>query len=223
MVGGLGNTAGSFGETVLGFYATDAGGTTSSSVTTDRLFAIGNGTSASRSTAFSILKNGNTNVSGTLDINGNATIGGGSSTSELRLREASGTGSNYVGLKAGNATADMVYTLPTSAPSTDGQVLVSTTNGTMSWATPILKAQNINVDPGALNQNGGSQSIAVTVTGAQVGATVQVSPRSEMEDGIIIGYARVSAADTVSIRFVNTTSGSIDPAAVNVDITVIQP
>jgi hypothetical protein len=223
MVGGLGNTAGSFGETVLGIYATDAGGTTSSSVATDRLFAIGNGTSASRSTAFSILKNGNTNVSGTLDINGNATIGGGSSTSELRLKEASGTGSNYVGLKAGNATADMVYTLPTSAPSTDGQVLVSTTNGTMSWSNPILKSQNISVNPGNLLQNGGSESIAVTVTGAQVGATVQVSPRTEMEDGIIIGYARVSAANTISIRFVNTTNSAVDPASVNVDITVIQP
>jgi hypothetical protein len=44
-----------------------------------------------------------------------------------------------------------------------------------------------------------------------------------MEEGIIIGYARVSAADIVSIRFVNTTNGPIDPAAVNVDITVIQP
>ena len=61
------------------------------------------------------------------------------------------------------------------------------------------------------------------MTGAQIGATVQVSPRSEMEEGIIIGYARVSAADTVSIRFVNTTNGPIDPVSVNVDITVIQP
>jgi hypothetical protein len=117
----------------------------------------------------------------------------------------------------------MVYTLPTSAPSTDGQVLVSTTNGTMSWSNPILKSQNISVNPGNLLQNGGSESIAVTVTGAQVGATVQVSPRTEMEDGIIIGYARVSAANTISIRFVNTTNSAVDPASVNVDITVIQP
>jgi hypothetical protein len=86
-----------------------------------------------------------------------------------------------------------------------------------------LKAQNISVNPGNLVEYGGSQSIAITVTGAQVGATVQVSPRTEMEDGIIIGYARVSAADTVSIRFVNTTNGPIDPTALNIDITVIQP
>jgi hypothetical protein len=208
---------------VLGYYATDAGGTTSSAVATDRLFAIGNGTSGTRSTAFSILKNGNTNITGTLDINGNMSIGGGSATSELRLREASGTGSNYTGFKAGNATADMVYTLPTSAPASDGQVLISSTSGVMSWSTPILKAQNISVNPGNLVEYGGSQSIAITVTGAQVGATVQVSPRTEMEDGIIIGYARVSAADTVSIRFVNTTNGPIDPTALNIDITVIQP
>ncbi|NBO69086.1 hypothetical protein EBV26_01175, partial [bacterium] len=223
LVGGLGNTSGSYGETVFGFYATDVNGTTSSAVSTDRLFAIGNGTSSTRSTAFSILKNGNTNISGTLDVNNNVSIGGGSSTSELRLKEASGTGSNYVGFKSGNATADMVYTLPTSAPTENGQFMVSNTNGTMSWKTPIVKAQNINVDPGNLLEYGGSESIAITVTGAQVGATVQVSPRTEMEGGIIIGYARVSAADTVSIRFVNTTNAAVNPAAVNVDVTVIQP
>ncbi|MFM8841003.1 MAG: hypothetical protein ACKOFB_07900, partial [bacterium] len=223
LVGGLGNTSGSYGETVFGYYATETGGTTSSAVSTDRLFAIGNGTSAARSTAFSILKNGNTNIAGTLDVNNNLSVGGGSSTSELRLKEASGTGSNFVGLKAGNVTADQVYTLPTSAPTTNGQFLVSTTGGTMSWNTPIVKAQNINVDPGNLFEYGGSESIAVTVTGAQVGGTVQVSPRAEMETGIIIGYARVTAADTVSIRFVNTTNAPVDPAAVNVDITVIQP
>jgi hypothetical protein len=129
-----------------------------------------------------------------------------------------------VGFKAPDAIgSDMIYTLPSTAPGSDGQVLISSTSGVMSWSTPILKAQNISVNPGNLVEYGGSQSIAITVTGAQVGATVQVSPRTEMEDGIIIGYARVSAADTVSIRFVNTTNGPIDPTALNIDITVIQP
>ncbi|MEY3313408.1 MAG: hypothetical protein RLZZ578_928 [Bacteroidota bacterium] len=223
LVGGLGNTAGSYGETVFGVYATEAGGSASSFVSTDRLFAIGNGTSSTRSTAFSILKNGNTNISGTLDINNHVTIGGGSTASEIRIREASGTGSNYVGFKTGNATTDMIYTLPTAAPTTDGQFMVSSTNGTMTWNTPIVKVQNINVNPGNLVEYGGSESISITVTGAQVGGTVQVSPRAELETGIIIGYARVTAADTVSVRFVNTTNGPIDPAAVNVDVTVIQP
>ncbi|MFN4819517.1 MAG: hypothetical protein ACK5JK_09830, partial [Ignavibacteria bacterium] len=223
LVGGLGNTAGSYGETVIGVYATEAGGSASSFVSTDRLFAIGNGTSSTRSTAFSILKNGNTNISGTLDINNHVTIGGGSTASEIRIREASGTGSNYVGFKTGNATTDMIYTLPTAAPTSDGQFMVSSANGTMSWNTPIVKVQNINVNPGNLVEYGGSESISITVTGAQVGGTVQVSPRAELETGIIIGYARVTGADTVSVRFVNTTNGPIDPAAVNVDVTVIQP
>jgi len=169
------------------------------------------------------LKNGNTNISGTLDINNHVTIGGGSTASEIRIREASGTGSNYIGFKTGNATTDMIYTLPTAAPTTDGQFMVSSTNGTMTWNTPIVKVQNINVNPGNLVEYGGSESISITVTGAQVGGTVQVSPRAELETGIIIGYARVTAADTVSVRFVNTTNGPIDPAAVNVDVTVIQP
>ena len=56
---GAENTAGSMYETVFGPYAINAGGDPENWVATDRLFAIGNGISnASRSDAFTILKNG---------------------------------------------------------------------------------------------------------------------------------------------------------------------
>jgi hypothetical protein len=133
-------------------------------------------------------------------------------------------GSNYVALKAPNSIAsDVTYTLPSSAPTSDGQMLVANSSGTMSWSSGIVRASNISVNPPNITRNGGTHSIAVTVTGAQVGGTVQVSPRAELEDGIIIGYARVSSTNTVSIRFVNTTNSDINPDAVGVDISVIQP
>ena len=47
--------------------------------------------------------------------------------------------------------------------------------------------------------------------------------RGDMEDGVIIASARVSATNTVRIKFVNATAGAVDPAAVNFDITVVQP
>ncbi|MFM6956329.1 MAG: hypothetical protein ACKOX1_07240, partial [Ignavibacteria bacterium] len=133
-------------------------------------------------------------------------------------------GANYVGFKAPNTmSSDVVYTLPSSAPTSDGQMLVANSSGTMSWSSGIVRISNVSVNPGMLSANGGSESIAVNLTGAQVGGTVQVSPRDELETGIIIGYARVSATNTVSIRFVNTTNSNVNPAAVGLDISVIQP
>jgi hypothetical protein len=71
---GFSNTAQSYGESVLGLYATVVSGTASSYVVTDRLFVVGNGTGTSaRSNALTILKNGNTTVGGSLSINGNGT------------------------------------------------------------------------------------------------------------------------------------------------------
>ncbi len=62
---GLGNTASSYTETVLGHYATDAGGSSFDWVPTDRLFAVGNGSVDGRSDAFSILKSGLTRLPST--------------------------------------------------------------------------------------------------------------------------------------------------------------
>jgi len=74
--GGRNNTAPSYGEAVFGYYATDytpeINGTISP-IATDRLFNIGNGTASARSNAFTILKNANTTIGGSLTINGNGT------------------------------------------------------------------------------------------------------------------------------------------------------
>jgi hypothetical protein len=75
-----------------------------------------------------------------------------------------------------------------------------------------------------LDANGGSANVDITVTGAVVGGTVTISPRADLEDGLIIAYARVTAANTVRVRFVNAIyDAPLNPAAVNIDITVIQP
>jgi len=69
LVGGLHNTAQSYAETVLGLYASVGSGTSNSYVATDRLFVVGNGTGTSaRSNALTILKNGNTSISGSLQL-----------------------------------------------------------------------------------------------------------------------------------------------------------
>jgi hypothetical protein len=59
------------------------------------------------------------------------------------------------------------------------------------------------------------------VAGADTTATVHISPDLVLPDGIIICYARVSAADTVEVKFINCTAASINPASMRFHITVI--
>lgn len=51
-----------------------------------------------------------------------------------------------------------------------------------------------------------------TVPGLKVGDAVVVTPPGQTAD-VSIASARVSAADTLSIQFVNPTAGSLTPAA----------
>jgi hypothetical protein len=65
----------------------------------------------------------------TVDATTSVTVSG--SGAELRLQ---GTGSGQTALKAGaQGATNIAYTLPTTAPTSNGQVLSSTTGGAMSW------------------------------------------------------------------------------------------
>ncbi|HRE59057.1 MAG TPA: hypothetical protein PLW09_14675, partial [Candidatus Kapabacteria bacterium] len=150
--------------------------------------------------------------------------------SELRFYEAQSSSgafpagtTNYTAFRAGTQSADITYTLPTAAPTTVGRPLTSATDGTMSWGLRTIQLLDQPVDCGNLTATGGTAFVDITVTGAIVGSTVHVSPRGDMEGGVIIASARVSAANTVRIKFVNATNGAVDPNSVNFDITVVQP
>ena len=51
-----------------------------------------------------------------------------------------------------------------------------------------------------------------TLRGVRVGDFVAVSKPS-LTAGLAIGSARVSAADTIAIQFINATAGALDPAS----------
>lgn len=61
----------------------------------------------------------------------------------------------------------------------------------------------------------------VTVPGAKVGDSVIVTPPGQTA-GVTIGSARVSAANTVSVQFVNPTAGALTPAAGTHKFTIIR-
>jgi hypothetical protein len=93
---GASNTAQSFGETVLGINAVTGSGSATSFSSTDRLFAIGNGTNTSnRSNALTILKNGNTGIGTSTPTNRLQVIGSSLSTNVVRV-EVAHTGNTHV-------------------------------------------------------------------------------------------------------------------------------
>ena len=68
-----------------------------------------------------------------VDQGGNVTIGGGTTASELRIYEASGSGTNYSALKVQAQAGNITYTLP-AADGSNTQVLTTNGSGTLSWA-----------------------------------------------------------------------------------------
>lgn len=75
---------------------------------------------------------------------GSLTVGGGTAAPELRLLEASGSGTNYTGFKAPTLSANVIYTLP-AADGTSGQVLATNGSGVLSW---VATASNISGNAG---------------------------------------------------------------------------
>ncbi len=133
-------------------------------------------------------------------------------------------GTNYVSLKAPDSIAtDIQFSLPASTPTSSDRMLTSSTSGAMSWGRQVLQFLDQTIDCPTIAASGGTAYVDLTVSGAVVGSTVHLSPREDMEDGICIASVRVSATDTVRIKFVNATASAVNPQAVNIDLSIIQP
>lgn len=89
--------------------------------------------------------------------------------------------------------------------------------GTNGSTIRLLKLYEVSVNPASLLANTGAET-DVTVTGVTTDdMIVSVEPQAALNAGISFS-ARVKAADTVSIHFVNVTAGAIDVAATNFKI-----
>jgi hypothetical protein len=73
----------------------------------------------------------------------------------------------------------------------------------------ILTATAVSLNPGATT-TGTTSTATATVTGANVGDYVEVSCQTALGNVQIGG--EVTAANTVTVKFSNTTAGSITPA-----------
>jgi hypothetical protein len=88
---------------------------------------------------------GTVDIQSSISITGDVTI---ANQGDLRLREASGSGTNYIAMQAAaTMAADYTITWPAAVSGTNGFFLASDTNGVLSWTSA---AGNIAVsDPGA--------------------------------------------------------------------------
>lgn len=91
-------------------------------------------------------------------------------------------------------------------------------NGTL--ITNIIKV-TVNVNVASVPANS-SLVQTFTVTNVATSSTVSISPAIALADGLVIAYARASAANTIEVKFTNVTGGAIDPGQMNYYITVIQ-
>jgi hypothetical protein len=90
-------------------------------------------------------------------------------------------------------------------------------NGTVVNAI-IRSSQTIDLPSIAAN---GESTVSITVNNAIVGGSVYISPASSMT-GIAIAYARVSAANTIEVKFSNTSLVASDPPSMAFHVTIIQ-
>jgi hypothetical protein len=84
----------------------------------------------------------------------------------------------------------------------------------------IIKVSSTGNIPGITA--GGSQVVSFSVTSAAITASVMISPASALPDGLIIAYARVSAAGVVEVKFTNVGSSPTSVISENFYITIIE-
>ncbi|MFN8286178.1 MAG: hypothetical protein U0V74_05465 [Chitinophagales bacterium] len=92
------------------------------------------------------------------------------------------------------------------------------TNGTVANAL-ILTSATVDVPSTA---SGATSTVTVGVSSAQTGGAVHVSPDLALANGMVIASVRVSAANTVEIKFTNVSASTIDPPSTTYRIGIIQ-
>ena len=109
----------------------------------------------------------------------------------------------------------------TSAPAATLDINGDFKLGTMGTVLAnVLKVTvNVNLPPVAA---GATLPITFNIPNVAIGATAMISPGGAINAGMVIGSVRASALNTVEVRFINTTAFSIDLAAMDYFIVVVQ-
>ena len=150
--------------------------------------------------------------------NGNILIANNNNVaSELRFAEPSGSGSNFTAFKAQAQASDITYTLPASLPvaaasgtSFGNAILETSDTGLQAWRQQSVSVTASLNFPATNAQQ--SSDLTITVTGAAIGDCVSLGVDSTSVLANSCYTAWVSAANTVTVRFNNYSTGSQNPA-----------
>jgi hypothetical protein len=166
------------------------------------------------------------NNNGSLLLNPFGTAAG--NTNELRFAELAANGTNYIGLKAADnvGTTNVVYTLPSAAPTVNGQVLSSTTGGVMSWVasgaagTVWSLTGNSGTDVNS-NYIGTSNGVALSIRTNAIERMRILNNTLDSVNTIIFGNGEGTATvNDATIRAANTiTSGTTALTGASLDIS----
>ncbi len=108
-------------------------------------------------------------------------------------------------------------TSPTAVLDVDGTYKLGT-NGTKN--TALIK-DTVSINVGAVPANG-ELDVSVALPNVTLNGAVSISPAADIESGLVIAWARVSAAGTIKIRYRNLTAAIINPVTINYYISVVQ-
>lgn len=85
---------------------------------------------------------------------------------------------------------------------------------------PRVRSYEVAFDPGSVGANTTAEH-TVTVNGLTV-ADVVIVNKPTLTAGVAVAGARVSAADTLAVTFVNPTGGSLDPGSETYRVVAIR-
>lgn len=215
--GGFTLTTGSFSGNGSGLTNLNASNLASGTVPDGRLSGTYSGGITMSNLAVTGGSINNTPIGGTTAASGTFTTL--TANTQLRVAE-SGGGGDYTIFQGGAQGGNITYTLPTAAPVANGQVLSSTTGGTMSWGPRFISNSAALNFGNTLAQT--SSDLTITVTGAAAGDAVILGTPNGSVNANSNFTAWVSAANTVTVRFNNYSSGAIDPASGTFTAIVVQ-
>jgi hypothetical protein len=106
---------------------------------------------------------------------------------------------------------------PKATLDVNGTVILGASGSVITQVLKVTVAKNLASVPAS------SATIETfTITGANIGSAVSISPNNVLPDGLLIAYARVSAANTVEVKFMNVTGVAINPATMNFYIAIVE-
>ncbi|MCG3126991.1 MAG: hypothetical protein CHACPFDD_01847 [Phycisphaerae bacterium] len=94
-------------------------------------------------------------------------------------------------------------------------------DGSVQSSAANVVSAGVSVNPPSISA-GSNTVITVTVTGAAVGDAVVVNPGGNLNASYAISFARVSAADTVSIGLINPGPVTVDPGSTTWQFRIIK-